>query len=60
MRSRARWKGRLRGMMTLGYVIVGVVTAGALLLACGIVFLLWLGISGGRPDLMERQPPPDG
>jgi hypothetical protein len=46
-------------MMALGYVIVGIVTAGGLLLASGIVFLLWLGISGGRPDLMERQPPPD-
>lgn len=46
-------------MMALGYVIVGIVTVGGLLLACGIVFLLWLGISGGRPDLMERRPPPD-
>ncbi len=44
-------------MMTLGYVIVGIVTAGGLLLACGIVFMLWLGISGARPDLMERTPP---
>jgi hypothetical protein len=47
-------------MMTLGYVIVGVVTVGGLLLACSILFLLWLGISGARPDLMERTPPPEG
>jgi hypothetical protein len=47
-------------MMALGYVIVAIVTIGGLLLACGIVFLLWLGISGSRPDLMERTPPPEG
>ena len=46
-------------MMALGYVIVGIVTFGALLLAGAIVFMLWLGISGARPDLMERTPPPD-
>ena len=47
-------------MMALGYVIVAIVTVGGLLLACGILFLLWLAISGSRPDLMERRPPPDG
>jgi hypothetical protein len=46
-------------MMTLGYVIVGVVTVGGLVLAFGIIALLWFGISGARPDLMEREPPPD-
>ena len=30
-------------MMALGYVIVGIVTVGALLLAGGILFVLWLG-----------------
>ena len=47
-------------MMALGYVIVAIVTVGGLLLACGIVFLLWLGISGSRPDLMERSAPARG
>ena len=46
-------------MMALGYVIVAVVTVGGLLLAGAIVALLWIAMSGARPDLMERQPPPD-
>jgi hypothetical protein len=46
-------------MMTLGYVIVGLLTVGGLLLACGIVALLWIAISGARPELMERRPPPE-
>jgi hypothetical protein len=46
-------------MMALGYVIVGVLLGGGLLLAGGIVGALWLVMSGARPDLMERRPPPE-
>jgi hypothetical protein len=47
-------------MMALGYAIVGVLVGGGLLLAGGIVGALWFVMSGARPDLMERRPPPEG
>jgi hypothetical protein len=46
--------------MALGYTLAGVLTGGALLLASGIVGVLWLAVSGARPDLMDRDRPPEG
>ncbi len=46
-------------MMSLGYTLAGLLIAGGLILACAILGLVWLGISGSRPDLMERKPPPE-
>jgi hypothetical protein len=41
--------------MTLAYVLVGVLLVGGLLLAVGILAGLYYGITGSRPELMEKR-----
>jgi hypothetical protein len=42
-------------MMALAYTLVGILLAGGLLLAVGIVAGLWFAVSSARPDLLEKR-----
>ena len=42
-------------MMALAYTLVGILLALGLLLAVGIIVGLWFGVSGTRPDLLEKR-----
>jgi hypothetical protein len=42
-------------MMALAYTIVGVLLVGGLVLAGAIVAGLWFGMSGARPELLEKR-----
>jgi hypothetical protein len=42
-------------MMALAYTLVGILLAGGLLLAVGIVAGLWFAVSSSRPDLLEKR-----
>jgi hypothetical protein len=41
--------------MALAYTLVGILLLGGLLLAVGILVGLWYGVSGARPDLLEKR-----
>lgn len=42
--------------MALGYTLVGVLCGLGLALGAGVVAGLWMGVSGMRPELLERRP----
>ena len=41
-------------MMTLGYVIVGILLGGMVLFALAFCLAIWGAVSGARPELLER------
>lgn len=44
-----------RGVPTVGYVIAGILIAGGIALAGGVVGGLWFGVSAFRPELLRRR-----
>lgn len=46
---------RVAPMMTVGYVIAGVLLGGATLLAAGACVGVWFGIRALRPELLEKR-----
>ena len=41
--------------MALAYTLVGVLLVGGLLLGVAILVGLWFGVSGSRPELLEKK-----
>ena len=48
-------RGRLGAVMTLAYVIVGVLLVGGLVLAGAMIAGIYYGVSGSRPELLEKR-----
>jgi hypothetical protein len=43
-------------MMTVAYVIVGVLLGLATILCVGVAVGIWFAVSAARPELLERRP----
>ncbi len=41
--------------MALAYTLVGILLVGGLLLGVAILVGLWYGVSGSRPELLEKK-----
>ena len=41
--------------MALAYTLVGVLLVGGLLLGVGMLVGIWFGVSGSRPELLEKK-----
>jgi hypothetical protein len=42
-------------MMALAYTLVGVLLVGGLALGAGMIAGIWFGVSGSRPELLEKK-----